>query len=1279
MQKRRGASRGGRSSAASGWGFAICGVLLLVSLAANVLQYTSEVDARNRRLYSNLTRPSVEDGKRVGDINLKTLSLSQQVEHPAGISTEEFTKLWRFDDFSRRYEFIDVRTPEEYEMGSIAGATHIVQPDLRLNKETLLSKSKPFILICESGNRSGELCADLIEDGYTCQFLVGGFSKWVSEGRPSEGLSRGNSSRARDIADYPRKEVLLDTPEVQDLVTKRQAIFVDVRYPGDFELSHLPGAFNFPIRKMTSSDWENALKILPKDKPIIAACYDKRSCFYSLLIGLRLTRANREYLGRYTVPHEYIHLDSQMAYEKQWRETNEQTFFSLLSQPLEAGMTYIEGHSPSYLAAIIFFVLALRILFLPFTLKSDRDQYIQRSQADALKEIKTKYADDPERMSRATMRWYKSNKITPIFNLCGSLIQLTAFLLAFFVIQGHAKNHNESFLWLDSPSSIDTQYYILSAILGFLLFALMQSNAKESKRLTTAFHIIGALVIVAITLPLVAAVNFYLCVNVALLLLQSFILSFYFSLNEKRASEESLEDPGVLALNVAHRVEGSGNKAGRLGKLMTEGLPVPDGVVVTEAAFEKSGSDSSLPPERKKEIEASLRRIGGDAFAVRSSGAKEDGEDQSYAGVFDSLLNVALPKVDEAIREVHRSLYSERSQKYSGEDAGGGAVLIQEMVAAEYAGVMFTEHPSESGSFLIELTKGLGDALVSGETDASAYRYGRASLALLDDNEPPIPLRQLVELGTQIEKIFGKPQDIEWAYYDEQFHILQARDITVLSRNGEVGEDMSRLFEKERHKLMELAKGAAADEIVLQQNELSEILPNPTPLSLSFINRFFRPGGTADLACRELGFPYDVPEESADSFTTVFGSLYSNRLEESKRVSKSIGALASYRMARNATSIEHNFRNEFLPPFLKQIDTLMLVDVSKLEQSRLVSLLEEWIEHFITETYVEAEIINVAAEFYLRTAETELRKNNLNPAAFLADIPATETLEALSMLPDIREGKRSVSEFIERYGHRAYQDFELSQPRFYEKPEILNDFIENFAGRQSHTNAKQELPDSRLLKAVVKRAQDFQALKEDAKHFTLKELAFIRLFIVELGKRWDLGDDIFYLTLDEVFETGNSQLSSQLRTSIEERKRSRETFVDISLPIHLTPRHLESIDFAGSNKFVTSNPLNAALAGLLVAGNKEISGTARVITKVEDITSFQPGEILVTRFTSPEWTPIFANAQGIITEVGGWLSHAAILAREYNLTTTVGVVGAMDMIRTGDQIRICLDGRIEQV
>ena len=163
---------------------------------------------------------------------------------------------------------------------------------------------KTAILFCDNGNRSYQTCQELSALGIDCRFMVGGLEKWLAERRPLAAAKATSLADFRALPSYPNKAVLLDTPDVRGLVA-HGAVFVDVRYPGEFAAYHLPGAIDLPIRPTKSDELHARIAALPH-RPIIAPCYDRRSCFYAQVLGFEVTQAGYDFRGRYTVPWDYF-------------------------------------------------------------------------------------------------------------------------------------------------------------------------------------------------------------------------------------------------------------------------------------------------------------------------------------------------------------------------------------------------------------------------------------------------------------------------------------------------------------------------------------------------------------------------------------------------------------------------------------------------------------------------------------------------------------------------------------------------------------------------------------------------------------------------------------------------------------------------------------------------------------------------------------------------------------------------------------------------------------
>ena len=247
-----------------------------------------------------------------------------------------------------------------------------------------------------------------------------------------------------------------------------------------------------------------------------------------------------------------------------------------------------------------------------------------------------------------------------------------------------------------------------------------------------------------------------------------------------------------------------GTKSANLGELMRVGFEVPDGFVLTTEAFQRFayGNDKApdvasagfeqrpVPPSVVAVLKSALAGLGDGPVAVRSSAVDEDLDNASFAGIYETVLDVrGLEAVVQAVRRCWDSASGQRAAVYramKGLDCPPRmAVLVQRLVAAEASGVAFTADPltGDTSVALVSAVVGLGDALVSGRKTPDEWRVvgDRATCeasnrGVLDAGE----VRRVAELARRVEERFGCPQDIEWAFSEGRLHLLQARPITAL-------------------------------------------------------------------------------------------------------------------------------------------------------------------------------------------------------------------------------------------------------------------------------------------------------------------------------------------------------------------------------------------------------------------------------------------------------------------------------------------------------------------
>ena len=1260
------ARRGGSNSASRGIIAAAAGafVLLILSAGFNVYQYVEQKNERQARLESTLLRPTRAPQGLPNDPDAKDLNFAQQNRHPLRIGTEATAKLLAAHNRGEtdKYVFLDVRERAEQAMGSLKGATPVRFPDLQMANLNLTGKK--VILFCHNGSRSSETAEQLAKMGIDAVFVAGGLEKWIVEGRDMTGMSVRDLAELRAIPTYPNRNTLVDTAQAKTLVENERAVFVDIRYSTDFAASHIAGAINLNLRRMTTDVMDKHIAKLPK-RPIILPCYDRRGCFFAEVLGYELSRAGHDVRGRYTLPWEYFVSRGGPAHVEAWIAVQERSIPIKAAAYLAGLMSSLSQFTGTVLAILLLAALS-RLLVLPFSVKAERDQIRARATAGELDQIKSRFNGDPVRRTRAVRAFYNRHGITPVRNLI-ALAFLPVMAVALLAVQDLATGTKAKFLWIADLAQRDP-LYILPAVFGVLIalyvdFAFVN---KAKHRVIVWLTVLPAMI--ATGLLFGAAGNIYLIGSAALLLIQRLWVDGTFAA-VMRAWRRYRLPSGVVPLAEVSELADKGNKAYRLAQMRAGGMPVPDGVVLSPT-FLKTFSTGSVE-FRHRALERIWVRLGRERLAVRSSARGEDSNDQSFAGVFESVINVGRADLELAIAKVRASFVTVRSGAYLAQ-AGDGSVLVQRMVHAEYAGVLFTRDPSAGGLAMVEVVEGTAENLVSGIVRPQTCRFGRVTKVPFGKSNAPIDLLPLLQLGDQAERLFGGPQDIEWAYRQGKFYLVQSRDITrAVAGNADaatVQDDFARV--------VDLARGAALHEVVFGKNELSEMLPRPTPLSLSLMESLWASGGSVDLAARELGLSYRVEEGSA-LLTTILGRLYIDKREEKARALV-LGSFAIRRLIRDADRIERDFRDDFLPRFLSENLLLTIADFEELQTDELIAEIARLRNRFVFDTHVAVDVVNIAAGLYLDRARHALEAASIEPSSLLGHIPETFENQAIAEIASTQSKSRRWL-LLKNFGHRAMLDYELAEPRYAEDMNTLNRIM---AGREQarrpsyhHTPAL-----SKSLARSVDIARRFQTLKEDAKHHSLRELAVVRRALLTLDRRFGLEGDVFYLTLDELLTLNGKSIAMLRDTASQRRDHAVRLRKAAPPPSMLTAHDLEA---ASAGDLSEMHALPNVIRGTRVSGSKVVEGRARVISEQDaefgnPVKEFRAGDIIVAAMVNPAWLPYFSRVGGFVSEVGGWLSHPAILAREYDIAMVVGTEG-IAKIADGTLIRIHLDGRIELV
>lgn len=1242
----------------------ICFMILAATLlaAGNYWQYSSNQSAELARLQATLVRPAQFDGTVIKDADLKEASFSKQEDNPLAISTDEASLLLSKDDTL----FFDIRETGENAMGTLPGAAHVRFPDFL--QSSPLQPGQKAVVFCHNGNRSSETCAELAALGIDCSFIAGGIEKWIVEGRAFSDAKVETLADLRAIPEYTNKDTLLSTADFTELMATDNLQIVDTRYPGDFASGHLPGAINIPIRALTTDELTHRISAL-QNKPTVAACYDRRSCFMGQVLGLELSQRGFDYQGRYTLPWEYFIAPAPKPHVQAWLADQQSTYWQQAISALSTALVWI--HERSHLLLGLFALsLMTRLLVLPVALKSERDQIITANCAEELAELKARLADDPVRKARAIQAFYAAKGLTPVRNL-SALLFLPVMMLGVSAAGQAAGSVTIPYLWLADLGLPDPSFALPLLFCALAAIYLVWAVAKTPRQVKL-WLIIGVPVLFAMVFGLSAAANAYLCFSLSLLLLQrAYVTGLHHSLADrlavKRHKRRLAKLPtGVIPMGYTEELTTAGNKALRLSILKNAGLPVPGGVVLRSEAI-ADYQQMSLP--EKDAFAAQIWHLAGETLcAVRSSASNEDGADQSFAGVFESELDVTAKTMRKALDNVVSSFSSERAASYdaNAQDEGAANILVQQMVQADYAGVLFTQDPTAPGMTMVEWVRGCGEDLVSGRVTPVSLRFGRCTgLPAAEDQDQTLDLSPLLELGRKIEETFGCPQDVEWAYADGCFQIVQSRDITTLA----LGPEAEQIRLAEWRDVLDRYGSADPDQVILEQDEMSEVLPRPTPLSFSLMANLWAPGGSVDLACRALAVPYGLPEGRDGHLVNLFGKTYVDTALKEAMTLKLTAAKAK-QLRRQALPLVTRFRTEVMAEMADRLAIWQAVDYTALPHHKLVEAIQTLQDFFAKEIYVEAEKINILAGFTMGEASSVTAGDaTLRAHLMQADLP-----HAPSALLASCTGKSGRDTALALMGHRSIFDYELSAPRYSEVPSLLWPLMEHpITPIAGPTKLAANLPQE--LKDTISLALTFQDLKEQAKHEALRILAELRRALLALGQISGLDDLIFQLTMEEV-QQGDWGTPISLLEKASKRK-AREDLRKASAPglVQLTLRDCEMLSLGAQ-----AQQAEGDLGGSCVAGSGTVTGRAFWVTDEsatgpEVFAGFQDGDILVCNMINPAWLPYVQRSGAVLSEVGGWLSHMAIVAREKDILMQVACKG-LTQIETGTQLTVTDDGSI---
>jgi rifampicin phosphotransferase len=809
-----------------------------------------------------------------------------------------------------------------------------------------------------------------------------------------------------------------------------------------------------------------------------------------------------------------------------------------------------------------------------------------------------------------------------------------------------------------------------------------------------------------------------------------------------------------LAAVGRHDLAAAGGKGANLGELVHAGFPVPDGAVVTTEAYaavveharlapavaaaaEDAGAAlrdafaaAEVPEEVRTAILDAYALLGDGPVAVRSSATAEDLPGAAFAGQQDTYLNVvgAEPLLD-AVRRCWGSLWTERAIAYRAcrdldPAAVRIAVVVQRMVPADFAGVLFTANPVSGArdEVVVDASSGLGEAVVSGLVTPDHYvldeegrlrerRPGSREVVVrgiegggvehrADEAHEELPdavLIELATLGRRVAAHFGRPQDIEWAWAGGRLWLVQARPMTALPppplRLSRIqrfsGPQIAELL-PERPYPMDMSAWVGPGLGRMVRRMLAEIpglrvdFAEVLPESDGVVDRYVPP--RPHLTLRVLGAPArNLPR------LRRFRPAEWTRDPRFDRFDRTVRALAALdvhtlgwdelrglpRRALAALDLVTDLRVDYLPRV--GVDLLRLRALQALLRRRDVSGLT-------LGTHTRTEDANRAL---LALAE-RVRADGALRAVFGLEPQALA--ERIGGDPAFAGFRGALAEFLDEYGHRETSSpLLMSAPTWREVPatvlgmvKVLVDDAPPASALDRAEGAAQQVlahPLVRLTRSgprvrrLMADARAGIAFREDTHFHGTRALPVLRGAVLEMGRRLATAgvlrtaDDVLHLRLEELEALGDPATlapadAERVRTAVRTRSARRAELAGVPL---IAP----SVLFAGRR-----NDGDALVTGVPASGGRA-TGPVRVILEVADFGLLRSGDVLVCPYTNPSWTPLFQRACAVVVDTGGVGSHAAIVAREYGIPAVMASATGSGVLTDGQVVTVDGDtGRV---
>lgn len=751
------------------------------------------------------------------------------------------------------------------------------------------------------------------------------------------------------------------------------------------------------------------------------------------------------------------------------------------------------------------------------------------------------------------------------------------------------------------------------------------------------------------------------------------------------------------------------------------------------------------------------------AWAVRSSATAEDLPTASFAGQQDSYLNIiGTHEVLKHISKCWASLFTERAVTYRIQNGFDHrkvrlAVVVQQMVFPQVAGILFTADPVSGNRKMVSIDAsfGLGEALVAGLVNADNYkvRNGQITdkkisskkLAIYALKEGGTEERevewtvqnrqaltdelilQLERIGRKIEAHFGQPQDIEWCLVDDTFYIVQSRPVTSLFPIPEANDRENHVYVSVGHQQMmtdaikplgisvwmltggrpifKTGGGRLFVDITMglatpagRQN-LLEVLGHSDPLIKDALITIIERGDFIKTDPNEKSDLAQIKSHVGMSAADILAEAGNDPGIVAELITGSEESLSAFKQ-----NIETKSGLDMLECILANMQERRQLAFDKKNLSVIMAAIHAsaWINEKMNEWLGEKNVADTISLSVPNNVTSEMGMALLDVADVIRPFPEiieylqqTKDDAFLNKLVQFNGGQQvhdAITAFLDKYGMRCAGEIDITRTRWSEKPlNLVPAILSNIknqqpgASRQKFEQGRQEAlkKEQDLLarlkqlpggdekagetKQMIGLVRNFIGYREYPKYDIVSRYFVYKQALLKEAERLVLAhvlndkEDIYYLSFEELQEAIRTNKAD---LQLINKRREEYTFFEKLTP----PRVITSDGEIITGKYKRDHLPANAIVGLAVSSGL-IEGRARVILNMEDA-DLEEGDILVTPFTDPSWTPLFVSIKGLVTEVGGLMTHGAVIAREYGLPAVVGVENATRLIKDGQQIRV---------